>query len=407
MTSITEAPHTLALSLLAPALLLACGSSSPGGNTCRGTTLAPPTTAYAFTDNVAPSASPPRGLRPSQVPQFVSISWDDNSRVDGMEWALGLAAARKNPDGTPVNMTFFMTTKFIAGDAITDPKELKKVWRAALTAGHEVALHSVTHATSKLADTNRWTEELTGTLDALTKASDANEEPWDTSLKSGPGLPREQLVGWRTPLLETNDRLMPVLKAHGVWYDSSLEEGFQDGQDGTNFLWPYTLDSGSPGDAFLAEQGTRTEKAPITRHKGLWELPVYTFIAPPEIRPALKYRVNWFDAESGKITGLDFNLLTHSMFQMNKAEFLATLKYTLDQRLRGNRAPFLITLHSDYYSPEFTYAPNITSEERRAAVEEFLDYALSKPEVRVRSYKEIFDWMRNPAALECPQGGGR
>src|SRR3712207_5374058 len=132
MISITGAPHTLALSLLAPALLLACSSSSQGGNTCRGTTSAPPTTTYAFTDNVAPSASPPRGLRPSQVPQFVSISWDDNSRVDGMEWALGLAAARKNPDGTPVNMTFFMTTKFIAGDAITDPKALKKVWRDAL-----------------------------------------------------------------------------------------------------------------------------------------------------------------------------------------------------------------------------------------------------------------------------------
>ncbi|MDC0712723.1 polysaccharide deacetylase family protein [Stigmatella sp. ncwal1] len=194
MTSTPGAPSSLALFLLAPALLLACGSGSQGGTPC-GNTLAPPTTAYAFTDNVAPSAHPPRGLQPSQVPQFVSISWDDNSREDGMAWALELAAARKNPDGTPVNMTFFMTTKFIARDAITDPKALKKIWREALAAGHEVALHSVTHETSKSADANRWTEELTGTLDALTKDYDANEEPWDTSLKSGPGLPREPLVG--------------------------------------------------------------------------------------------------------------------------------------------------------------------------------------------------------------------
>lgn len=400
MHSTPEAPYWLAPCLLAPALLLACGSGSQGGTPC-GNTLAPATTAYTFTDNVAPSANPPRGLQPSQVPQFVGISWDDNSRVDGMEWALELAAARKNLDGTPVNMTFFMTTKFIAQDAVTDPKALKTVWREALAEGHEVALHSVTDETSKSSDTNRWTEELTGTLDALTKDYDANEEPWDTSLKSGPGLPREQLVGWRTPLLATNDLLMPVLKAHGVWYDSSLEEGFQDGQDGTDFLWPYTLDSGSPGDAFLAARGSQDTKAPITRHAGLWELPVYTVITPPEIRAALKYRVNWFDDTSGKITGDDFNLLTYSLFQMNKAEFLATLKYTLDQRLRGNRAPLLITLHSDYYSPEFTYAPNLTSAERREAIEEFLDYALSKPEVRVRSYKEIFDWMRSPAAMEC------
>jgi peptidoglycan/xylan/chitin deacetylase (PgdA/CDA1 family) len=397
MTSPPGAPYPLALFLLAPALLLACGSDEPQ---C-GNTLAPSTTAYSFNDTVAPSAQPPRGLQPSQVPQFVGISWDDNSRVDGMEWALELAAARKNPDGTPVKMTFFMTTKFIAWDAITDPRTLKKVWREALAAGHEVAVHGVTQETSKNTDAKRWTEELTGAIAALTKDYDANEERWDTSLKSGPGLPKEQLVGWRTPLLATNDVLMPVLKAHGVWYDASLEEGFQDDQDGTNFLWPYTLDKGSPGDAFLAARGSQDSKAPITRHAGLWELPVYTVITPPEIRATLKYRVNWFDEQNGKISGSDFNLLTHALFQMNKAEFLATLKHTLDLRLRGNRAPFLITLHSDYYSPEFTYAPRITHAERRAAIEEFLDYALSKPEVRVRSHKEIFDWMRSPAAMEC------
>ena len=35
--------------------------------------------------------------------------------------------------------------------------------------------------------------------------------------------------------------------------------------------------------------------------------------------------------------------------QITKAEFVATLKYTLDTRRRGNRAPFLFGMHSAIY----------------------------------------------------------
>jgi hypothetical protein len=106
---------------------------------------------------------------------------------------------------------------------------------------------------------------------------------------------------------------------------------------------------------------------------------------------------SWFDVGSGKITGFDFNLWVS--FKMTKAEFLATMKYSLDQRLKGNRAPFLFGAHTDYYSSKYTAPPNATVAERQAAIEEFIDYAISKPEVRVTSAKQVLDWIRNPEPL--------
>ena len=85
--------------------------------------------------------------------------------------------------------------------------------------------------------------------------------------------------------------------------------------------------------------------------------------------------------------------------QLTKAEVLAILKYNLDLRIQGNRAPFMLGTHSDYYSSKYTAANNSTAEERQEAIEEFLDYALSKEAVRVVSMKQVLDWVRNPSPL--------
>jgi len=115
------------------------------------------------------------------------------------------------------------------------------------------------------------------------------------------------------------------------------------------------------------------------------------------LRNTLHDRVSWFDPASGKITGFDYNLWVE--FRMTKAEFLATMKYTLDLRLAGNRAPFMFGAHPDTYSSKYTAVPNASLEERQQAIEEFLDYALSKPEVRFVPNQEILSWVRNPVPL--------
>ena len=190
----------------------------------------------------------------------------------------------------------------------------------------------------------------------------------------------------------------------------SFDDGWLGDQDGTNYNWPYTLDNGSPGNEVLVGWGS---KDPITSHPGLWEMPAYPVVVPPDdqcatygvptgLRAKMKAAQSWFDEGSGKITGFDYNLWAPKAiggFEMTKAELVATLKYTLDLRLQGNRAPMMFGAHTDYYSTKYTSPPNATVTERQQAIEEFIDYALSKPQVRIVPIKEILDWIRNPVAL--------
>jgi peptidoglycan/xylan/chitin deacetylase (PgdA/CDA1 family) len=342
-------------------------------------------------DDVAASVSPPCGLAPAEVPQFVAIGFDDNGQAAGMSWAVDMLASRGKA-------SFYLTTTY----AQAEP------WRAAYMAGHEIGNHTVTHATNRMADTARWMQELT----------DANE--YITAMV---GVPADEITGFRTPFLEYNDATLGVVKELGFRYDTSIEEGYEwddnanGGKggplDGTNFYWPYTLDNKSPGHTTQVEWGEGLEE--INAHPGLWELPVYAVIVPPDdkcaeygvspgLRADMKTRQTWFDEVGGLITGFDYNLWAGTNvggFAMTKEEFVATLKYTLDQRLAGNRAPFLFGAHTDYYVASWNQNATGTPSEadRRAALEEFLDYAAAKQEVEIVSYQHVLDWVRNPEPL--------
>lgn len=384
----------------------------------------PPPTTYDFGDDVPPSQDPPGGLAPEDVPVFVALGWDDNAYSGlegsggegGMDWAVGLSQGRTNPagsgnpatyDGTPISMTFYMTSTYIADWISESPTYVKRSWRAALDGGHELGNHTHAHEHGAEFTAMQWNAEIETCVDWLTRPFDPDEGDVEPNPAAGVGVPLEQLYGFRTPFLEYNDAELSEVRNFGFWYDASIEEGFEYDQDGSNYFWPYTLDGGSPGHEILVKWGL---KEPITNHPGLWEMPVYAFIAPPDevaeeydFEPGLRDRLlavqDWFDAEGGKITGFDYNLWV--TFEMNKEDFLATLKYSLDLRREGNHAPFLIGTHTDYYSDKYTAPANSTAAERREAIEEFLDYALEQEDVRVVSAKQTLDWVRRPQPLGC------
>jgi hypothetical protein len=364
-------------------------------------------------DNVAPSANPPCGLTPAQVPQFVNIGFDDNaySGLDGsagtggFSWAVTMANARTNPDGSPVHLSFYMTTIYMDQWQSESPTFVKRAWRQALTSGPEIGNHTQGHLHGGMFPLTQWRMEMMNCINSLTKPFDPNESNFSPDASKGIGATAADIVGFRTPFLEYNDATLQAAKDIGFRYDCSIEDGYQWDQDGSNYLWPYTLDNGSPGHEVLVGWGTRT---PIQPRPGLWELPVHPVIVPPDdkcamygvqpgLRSRLQARQSWFDVQGGKITGFDYNLWVS--FAMTKAEFLATLKYTLDQRIAGNRAPFMFGAHTDYYSSKYTAVPNATLAERQQAIEEFIDYARAKPMVRVKANKEILEWVRNPDPL--------
>jgi hypothetical protein len=327
---------------------------------------------------------------------FVSLGFDDNPYSDGMNWATGVFSALKNPpgkgnaatyDGTTTRATFYNSSTYTAAAGS---------WKAAYNAGFETGNHTVNHLHGGTADNGMnfgaagWMKEIQGCIDYHTG--------------SAVGMKRADMVGFRTPFLQYNANVFPVLKALNFWYDCSIEEGHQEDQDGTNYLWPYTLDSGSPGNA------THPRLTPIqTWPAGLWEMPAYRVIVPPD-SDAQKYgvptglraklrtlRPNGVGIAAGKITGLDYNLWYD--YNLNKAEFVATLKYTLDTRRRGNRAPFLFGMHSAIYTAQEATS-NASLAERKAAIVEFLNYALTYPDVRIVTTKAVLDWIRNPVPLD-------
>lgn len=377
-------------------LLLGCGachqgdSTADGGGSNNNGDGGTPATCegglgeWKGTDNVPASQSPPCGLAPQQVPQFVSIGFDDNGQVGGMTWAVDMLKNRGKA-------SFFLTSTYMQAAA----------WKAAYMAGHEIGNHTVTHATDRNVGLPRWLQEMT----------DSN-----AYITGQVGVPAEEIAGFRTPFLKYDNDTLTAVKQLGFRYDTSIEEGYEwddsanATQDGTNFFWPYTLDQRSPGHTTQVEWGEGLVE--IEPHAGLWELPVYAVVVPPDakcqtygvepgLRAKLKQRQSWFDVTGGLITGFDYNLWASTSvggFAMTKAEFVATLKYTLDQRLAGNRSPFLFGAHTDYYVASWNQnAAGTPSEtDRRAAIEEFLDYAKSKPEVEITTYKRVLEYVRNP-----------
>lgn len=353
-----------------------------------------------FTFPLQSMRMPPGGLSPQQAPMFVSFGSDDNpysglpasGGAGGMHYLTELFASRKNPDGSPLQYSFYVNTIYITPQGEEDPALVKQSWKEAVDHGNEIAVHTHSHPHGADFTAEQWAPEIQICIDRLREM----------------GVARDQLTGFRTPFLEYGAHTLAAVQNAGFEYDCSLEEGMRDDEDGRNFAWPYKLDHGSPGNAW---EHDHSDTPLAGEHAGLWELPVYVFIVPPDdeceaygvsrgFRARMKERNDYFDVTQGKITGMDWNLWFE--FGMTKAEFLATLKYTFDLRLKGNRCPLTVGLHSAIYadrSPE--NPPGATIQERRDALREFLDYTLSRPEVRVVSAKDLLAWLQAPVPLRA------
>lgn len=343
-------------------------------------------------DKLAPSAQPPGGLAIAQAPQFVLLGFDDNPDVEPMTWFVDTLKEHRNPtgagrsatfDGGPVRAIFFSNGKYWGNRALIS------IHHRALSERHEIANHTQNHDHGGAFTTAKWRAEM-----AACEATFAET-----------GIPAAGVVGFRTPFLEYNAKTFEALVLEGQLYDSSLEEGETPDQDGTNFLWPYTLDDGSPGNKASHAAGSPKR---VGSHPGLWEIPIHVFMIPADedcarygVSPGLRARVGaglkaayngGKGADTDRITGLDWNVLEAA--KCDGPELLAILKYSLDLRLAGNRAPFMVGGHTALYPAN--------KPDRRKAIEEFVAYALTKPEVRFVTGKQLVDWLRTPQPL-----GGR
>ncbi len=224
-----------------------------------------------------------------------------------------------------------------------------------------------------------WRQEITPCQERLTaplSLRDANK---------GLGFHSEEIYGWRTPRLEWNEALFPVLQEYNLLYDCSVEGDAA--EEGRNCYWPHTLHEGSPLDNRIPSIAD------------LWEVPAYPFVVPESLHEKVGKSV---------VTGLDYDIFgakEYGCHALSGDEFAQILIYTLEQRIAGNRAPMTVGLHSDVYADmkNGEFPGTLSARERQLGVEKFINYALENygDIVRFSTTVNLLDWLSNPSPLHA------
>lgn len=114
-----------------------------------------------------------------------------------------VASGARNPNGCRIPMTWFTCYRLHGGDT-GDCEVVQKAFQA----GHEHAVHTVSHSEETLAYSyEEWAEEIGGQRDWLADEC---------------GIPPEQVVGFRAPNFRINNLMGQVLADLKFEYDSSL-----------------------------------------------------------------------------------------------------------------------------------------------------------------------------------------
>ncbi len=327
-------------------------------------------------EKVLPSINPPGGLDPKQVPLFITIGSDDNNDKDGVNFLVDeLLGGKLNPAGTGNPATFDGTplkgTFYLIGVHETFSSGLCDSHRNAYLKGHEIGNHAYE---------NEGGFNLAGWLDSITKANAyiSRATGCGASLR-GVGVPADEIYGFRAPQDSYNNDMYLALEQLGFTYAASTAVGRKATEDGTNLPWPGTLDQGYPLADWQKQPGV---------HPGFWELPQTVMYLPPQLGGGTTgyCDLDWFFEWSG-----DPN---------SSANIAAMLKHNLDLHLNGNRSPLHLCLHGDAWGKKSWEAERSAGTlARQAALQEFIEYALAKPQVRIVRQIDVINWMRNPVPL--------
>ena len=234
----------------------------------------------------------PGGLPPNQTPQIVTISFDDGLRVEDYErYYSQFLNGRKNPNGCPIPLTFFITHNY-TDYALTEDL---------FSAGHEAADHSVTH------------REEPWWLNASVADLTAEIVDMQTILLAWANIARSNVIGYRAPYLATSENEIKALYDSNFTYECSMTT--------PTMYWPFTLDYKSP-------ICTSPATCPVNSYPGLW------------ILPNIQYK-----QKNGPVCPM----LDACTKPTTEQEWLDFLLDNFFAHYHGNRAPFGLYAHSAWF----------------------------------------------------------
>lgn len=283
---------------------------------------------------------PPGGLEPGEIPQFVFITFDDAVTPQQFE-NVSKISGHANPDGSGIGFTFFISLDY------TDYWLVHRLHAA----GHEIAVHTITHSTSTATDHTTWIREIEGAREALHRYA---------------GVPRDEIRGFRAPYLSYNPAMFQALADLNFLYDCSVSE--QAGSGGNSlsqsaYIRPYSLVNG-------LQQASDTGIPTTATLPSLIEVPMWKLM-------------------DGSDALLMDPLLNAGR---NKEEILQMLLQNFNTLYNGNRVPLGIWLH-----PSWIMDPlNVE------ALNEFLGMVLELEDVWVVPVGSMVDWELDPLPSTHP-----
>jgi len=195
-------------------------------------------------DCVCARNAPPGGLDPNDVPQFVTLTADDDVSDQTHAPMVTVLEGHKNPNGCPIPATYFVSIHW------TQMEIVNQLYKD----GNEIADHTVGHKG------NPSEKQIVDARNDIVQNTD---------------IPEGRVAGFRAPFLKANPNTRKFLYKNGFTYDSSITEQAGDGNINEaslkKKLWPYTMDFGiaqnchNAGDVHCSND---------ERYPGLWEIPM-------------------------------------------------------------------------------------------------------------------------------------
>ncbi|KAK9739759.1 hypothetical protein QE152_g8712 [Popillia japonica] len=330
----------------------ACDASASGISRADDLVLAEACDASACSlpDCRCMSTDIPGGLDISEIPQIVLLTFDDAITALNYAYYEDAFFTRTNPDGCPVQATYFMSHEY------TDYSKVHDLHAR----GHEIALHSITHepytAYWDELDVEGYIAEFGGERDIVSHFADIPEDDIQ-----GIRIPLLQLAGIRIPLLQlAGNKSFQALQTIGMKYDCSWPtQSYMDPP-----LWPYTLD-------YKSEQDCPIGECPTASFPGIWVQPM----------------VNWRDT-----SGYVCSMVDACIFVPTETdEILEFIKTNFHRHYDSNKAPFGFYMHAAWFQSN----PN-----NYEAYLQFLDYLESLNDVYIVSIQRALEWVQNPKSLD-------
>jgi hypothetical protein len=236
-----------------------------------------------------------------------------------------------------------------------------KITNQASINGHEIASHANSHCDASGRDKGNplfglpwgeedWTSEFNQFNNMLFNVYEINKTDSKGFVWN---FKKEDIIGFRAPLLATTDGLWPTLQKFNYRYDTS--------KSSSPTYWPQKMSWGG------------------------WNFPLGQIKIAGSTKSTLTMDYNWMCFQSACTTKPD---LTDDEATKFKNQVLESYKYYFNVNYFGNRAPIHIGHHFSQWNKGAYWN----------AMKEFAQFTCSRPDVRCVTYKEYATWLDEQVA---------